>query len=300
MAKKDPPPPAGAPLWIVTFADLMSLLLCFFVLILSFSVIEVERFRKIAGAMENRFGLVEEAELSQMIELDGSPMATVPRQEQIIVHDQAVSDVPQGGNVDADEDGDGRGREEGSDCTGAVSAWGACLSSEEYEQAKADYEFAANQQKVVRELEQNLQEKINEGLVQVETDGDLTIVRFSNEIAFPSGAAEMRADFKRVIDGVVRVAAQQQGEIAIGGHTDNVPVSGGPWGSNWMLSAARAVAVVEYIESTGLVTPDRLSAEGFGEFRPRANNSTAAGRSENRRVEVILRRPGSGENGTGG
>ncbi|PIQ87934.1 MAG: hypothetical protein COV73_01520 [Candidatus Omnitrophica bacterium CG11_big_fil_rev_8_21_14_0_20_43_6] len=72
------------------------------------------------------------------------------------------------------------------------------------------------------------------------------------------------------------------------GHTDNVPISKSGWKSNWELSTARALSVLHYLAGEQGVSPERLSAIGYGEYRPLASNETADGRKQNRRVEIVI------------
>jgi chemotaxis protein MotB len=85
-----------------------------------------------------------------------------------------------------------------------------------------------------------------------------------------------------------QVLAKTRGEIIIAGHTDNVPLVGGPFRSNLGLSMARAGAVAEFLLQTSAIEPKRLSTMGFGEYRPLTTNETVNGRQKNRRVEIIL------------
>ncbi|HEX7928024.1 MAG TPA: OmpA family protein [bacterium] len=87
---------------------------------------------------------------------------------------------------------------------------------------------------------------------------------------------------------LTKLLNQMNNYVRVEGHTDNVPLSGGTFRSNWNLSAARAANIADFMVREGNVTPQRVSAIGYGEFRPIASNSTDAGRARNRRVEIIL------------
>ena len=76
--------------------------------------------------------------------------------------------------------------------------------------------------------------------------------------------------------------------IRVEGHTDNVPIRNEYFSSNWQLSSTRASNVVEYLINNGRISPDRLSAVAYGEYRPVADNSTDQGRSKNRRVDILI------------
>ncbi|MCK5081464.1 MAG: OmpA family protein, partial [Candidatus Omnitrophica bacterium] len=76
--------------------------------------------------------------------------------------------------------------------------------------------------------------------------------------------------------------------VGIEGHTDNVPITHSGWKSNWELSTARALSVLHHLEDNEGISPKRLSATGYGEFRPVASNATKAGKQDNRRVEIVI------------
>jgi chemotaxis protein MotB len=76
--------------------------------------------------------------------------------------------------------------------------------------------------------------------------------------------------------------------VGIEGHTDNIPIARSGWKSNWELSSARALAVLHYLEKEEKISPERLSAIGYGEFQPVASNDTKDGRQANRRVEIVI------------
>ena len=106
---------------------------------------------------------------------------------------------------------------------------------------------------------------------------------------FDSGKAELKKEAFPVLDKVAGILKKEVPDknIGIGGHTDNVPIQYSNWKSNWELSAARATNVLHYLEEKG-VSPRRLSATGYGEYRSVTSNKTSVERAENRRVEIII------------
>jgi chemotaxis protein MotB len=108
------------------------------------------------------------------------------------------------------------------------------------------------------------------------------------ETTFDTGKAELRPVFRTLLKKIGAVLGQTKGEIIIAGHTDNVPLSGGLFGSNLGLSMARAGSVAEYLLRATSIDPKRLSTMGFGEYRPLTSNNTVQGRRKNRRVEIIV------------
>lgn len=128
---------------------------------------------------------------------------------------------------------------------------------------------------------------IMQGLVDVgRGDGKLSIA-IRSDILFPSGVAKLSAEAQPVIHLLAPVLRDFPVNIQVEGHTDNVPVTGGQFASNWDLSAARAVSVVNLLLADG-VPPARLSATGYGEYRPVLPNTTPDGRNANRRVVLSV------------
>ena len=115
-----------------------------------------------------------------------------------------------------------------------------------------------------------------------------TTIRMMGEATFDTGRADLRSEFIPLLRKIGEVLGKTRAEIIIAGHTDNVPLSSGPFGSNLGLSMARAGSVAEFLLSKKNIDPRKLSTMGFGEYRPLASNDTAEGRRKNRRVEIIV------------
>ena len=141
-----------------------------------------------------------------------------------------------------------------------------------------------------KEIDELIQDELSELKDQVSVDAEENevIIRLMGESTFDSGKAEIRSRLKPLLQKVAQVLRTSEGDIVIAGHTDNVPVLGGPYQTNLRLSAARASAVAEYFINYANIDPKRISTMGFGEYRPIESNDTPAGRQKNRRVEIIL------------
>lgn len=222
----------GAAKWVVTFGDLMSLLLCFFVLLLSFSELDRQKYKQVAGSMEKAFGVQRKIKIME-----------IPKGMKIIAKnfDQELIET--------------RIREE---------------------LGKEIEDMLASQLDNLREL------------IDYEESGQQVTLRLMGESTFDSGSVEIRDQLKPLLTSVAKIINKAQGDIVISGHTDNVPIRGGPYPTNLRLSIARAAAVAEYMLVNSKIAPQRISTMGFGEYRPLENNDTAAGRAKNRRVEIIL------------
>jgi len=142
------------------------------------------------------------------------------------------------------------------------------------------------------ELMSELEQEINDGHIQVERLRGQLKVDLIDEILFDSGEAELNPAGTGVLLKVGGVLKKTQGRtIVVQGHTDNVQIVGKlaeEYPTNWELSAARAVNVVRFLQDDVGINPEQLSAAGFAEYRPSAENSTAEGRQQNRRIEIVL------------
>lgn len=218
--------PAGAPAWMCTFADMMSLLLCFFVLILSFANLDEVEFAKVTGSLKDAFG--------------------VQKEEMVF-----------------------------------TSPSGELMLAPSFEMIPFD---------VRQELMEVLEAEREAGIVDAEEVRDSLIIRVKDTLVFESGKADILPTFMMILDKIGKIVKEADATIVVSGHTDNVPVmKGKPFKTNWGLSTARAVEVVEYWSSKYKIFPSRLSAVGYADGRPVATNNTPQGRAKNRRVEFEVK-----------
>ncbi|MBI4971181.1 MAG: OmpA family protein [Candidatus Omnitrophica bacterium] len=116
------------------------------------------------------------------------------------------------------------------------------------------------------------------------------VITFLQEIIFDSGKAEVKPEGLSVLSKVAKVVQEQAKDypVVVEGHTDNVPIRVSGWKSNWELSAARALSVLHHFVDNEGIDPTRLAVMGYGEFKPVSDNSSAEGRRQNRRVEIVI------------
>lgn len=211
--------------WIMTYGDMMSLLLTFFILIVSFSSIQESKFDEAISSLRQAFGVLSDQ--SAVMESPRPPVPETP----LLARTEVIPEL--------------------------------------------------------RRLERSL---LVEGLAEtvgVESTVDGIAFRISAPFLFASGEATLKAETREVLDRLAEFCAQFGHEMRVEGHTDAVPIKTSRYPSNWHLSAARAVAVAELLQEAG-IPPERISATGYGEFRPVADNATPAGQAANRRVEIFL------------
>jgi len=123
--------------------------------------------------------------------------------------------------------------------------------------------------------------------VNVKSDPRGVVITLSNDTAFVSGSADIKEGMLSPIEALADTLNRNPGRIVIEGHTDNVPLSGGRYKSNWELATARASSVLHVFIKKG-IDPKRIIIAGYGEYRPVDTNSTAEGRARNRRVEIVF------------
>lgn len=255
---------SGAPAWIVTFADLMSLLLTFFVLLLSFSSMEIDQFKKLAGTMNESFGLQSFDYLEGIIELDGVAVGTAPKNVLPIALPQV--DLPEKITISEEDapEGDDAPVQEASDKAAEAS------------------------RRTFNDLQSVMANEIATDVMDLIRAGNVTIIRFPDQVSFPSGSGELKTEFLPVLSKLLGVLQDSQGQIIISGHTDDLPIATAQHRSNWDLSASRATSVAHYILEFTAIAPERITVQGYADSRPLAPNDTAENRAKNRRVEITI------------
>lgn len=256
---------SGAPAWIVTFADLMSLLLTFFVLLLSFSTMEVQEFKKMAGAMNESFGLQSFDFLSGVIELEGVAAGTAAKN--VVPIPLPEVDLPEQVQQIPKED--------------------VAEGVEEPTQEVPDKAAEASQ-RTFDDLQSVMADEIAADIMDIIRAGNVTVVRFPDQVSFPSGSGELKPEFLPVLGKFLSVLQQSEGQIVISGHTDDLPIATAQHRSNWDLSASRATSVAHYILKFTSIPPERITVQGYADSRPLAPNDNAENRAKNRRVEITI------------
>lgn len=142
-----------------------------------------------------------------------------------------------------------------------------------------------------KELEEKLKAELADEKVRVAlSEKGLVVTIVTDDVLFDSGKAELRPQAHSILDKVADFLVRSVPEnfIGIEGHTDNEPIKYSGWKSNWELSTARALSVLHYLIDEKGISPERISAAGYGEYSPVASNETEEGRQLNRRVEIVI------------
>lgn len=282
MSDKCPPCEEGLPPWMGTFADLMSLLMCFFVLLLSFATIDAVRFKKMAESMKDAFGVQREIPAAEIvmgvsvIKQEWSP--TVSEQAVITEIRQETSEVQREHLKMKD------GESEQSELLQKLKEQMA--KEAQIEAVKEQIEKELDQQ--IAELQESLELEIEQGLVTLEQKESSIVIRIQEKGSFGSGSARLDPGFHEVMARISSVLADKPGMIQVAGHTDNIPISTGRFRSNWELSSARAVTVLHSMLRNKDITEDRVVVQGLADTKPMVPNDTPQNRAKNRRVELVL------------
>lgn len=287
-------PPPGLPAYMGTFADLMALLMCFFVLLLAFSEMDVLKFKQIAGSMKFAFGVQNKIEVEDIpkgtsviaMEFrpgrpDPTPIETLQQQTMEIT--QQVIEFQAG-----EEDSAGGRQEQREDLSGGQSVSNA-EETMDGESAAVEAQAAQEQtNEMVKKLAEQLEKQIIDGAIELESLGQQIIIRIRENGSFPSGSSFLQPRFKPIVQRIGALLNEVPGEITVTGHTDDIQVSDELHSNNWDLSAKRAVSVAtEMVKATGF-DRTRLVVVGHAETKPLVPNDTEQGRRRNRRVEIAI------------
>ena len=261
--------PAGIPAWVMTFADLMSLLMCFFVLLLSFSEMDVIKFKRLAGELRNAYGVQKQIHASDI------PMGTS------VIMQNYTPGKPEPNPLEIIQ-------QKSSEVEPNLRTESVQTVTEKESETQADAEAIAR----------ILKEEIEEGKIQVESRRRNIIIRVEEKGSFSPGSAVLSEQFEQIMDKIRQALAATPGKITIEGHTDDIPINTDRFRSNWDLSSARAASVAYELELDELVTPDRMKVIGYADTKPLVPNDNRENRSKNRRVEIIVDQGASEDTGT--
>lgn len=252
-----------APAWVMTFADLMSLLLAFFVLLFSFSELDKAKYKEVAGSLRDAFGVQQEIR---------------------------TRDPPKGINIIAREFSpavpEPTPRNEVRQYTTEDSLPYPVLH--ELEKAFQISTATRRQLEDKKRLEEALKPEIDAGLVELEMNDNRIVVRIKEKGVFPSGSDRLERNFMPIMQRLADTLTQTSGKIVIAGHTDNIPIENSRFRSNWELSVGRAMTVARVFFDRSTELGHRVHLEAYGEHRPIDTNETPEGRARNRRVELSL------------
>ncbi len=256
------PEPSSTERWLVSYADYMTLLFAFFVVMYALSIVKEEEFSVLSEVVEQVFENSEH-QLQPQIKShnlvdDGILEKTQDTQEQM--YGSSIINEERGAELV-----DGHRR----------------LSN--LQQKRLGNPLAS----IAQELQNAISDEIETGQAQLEKDQDWLIIELSSSLLFNSGSAVLRNAAVDVLRQLLPVINNNRNYLRIRGYTDDLPINNELFQSNWHLSVARATSVVISLESIG-VDPARMAIEGYGQYAPFADNATLEGRTANRKVIIAV------------
>lgn len=245
----------GGEAWLLPYSDLMTLLLAVFIVLFAVSKVDQKKAEDISNAFKGMF----ESSSGVMSEGEGS---VIPREPNGL--DEIKSETA----------------ENNTEATNSVS-------QEELENFLGKYEVD-NLQELQTRLDAIFEHEELSELVSTNVDLRGLVITLNNAIIFNSGSAEIKSEYESSLIKIADIIRLVDNHIRVEGHTDNRPINTILYPSNWELSTARAAGVVRLFIEKGQISPERVVAVGYGEYKPVADNSTEAGREKNRRIDIIV------------
>ena len=257
----------GTPGWIVTFADLMSLLLTFFILLLSFAELNATKFRKVSGSLKMAFGV-----------------------QRVSIFDEP----PKGSSfIKAEHRAGSSGAPPLSTSSSNVSLLDPQLQSIKNSMEKNNRIALIEKQKKlernVKKVYKKLSKEIKAGKVEITHKDQNLIIRIAENATFSKNQAKLHPNFTKLLDKVADILNEVNGDISIAGHTDDKRIVSRKFKTHWDLSAARALILSQALIKKGDVDPDRITVEAHGSTKPIVRNNSEINRRKNRRVEIIVK-----------
>jgi chemotaxis protein MotB len=259
--------------WLLTYADMITLLMALFMVLFSITSVNKSKLEVLSKTLQEAFSGKVLPGGESIRDTGADPKADKPPTPEPPI--PAITAVV------------------GQDATKAAA------------DAQAQARAKAKEQEDFRRLKRQIdtyarQKGVQDQVQTVIAQRGLVIRLLTDKVLFDSGAADLKPEATPVLSKVAEIISQESAhQVMVEGHTDNIPIRGSVFPTNWELSTARASRVVRFLIAGGVVQ-GRLSAGGYAALHPIATNDTAAGRSRNRRVEIVLLRSGQGTAALGG
>lgn len=266
--KKEPEKHANHERWLVSYGDFLTLLFAVFVALYAMGQTDKKKSEELMQSFRESFGYSTLASAGRVGVLDTKDVRPLPAIKPEMAVIPMVNKMPPAGPRQGGmEKGRGKGKAEEKEFKEIMSSIEAYL------------------------VKHGAQNKVS---LSVTRRG--LVVSLKEAGFFDSGSAAIKPAGYQLLNTIIEAMTQYSNPLRIEGHTDNVPISTAQFPSNWELSGVRATNVLRYMLRTFEVEPNSISATGYGEFRPAADNATSEGRAKNRRVDIVLL---SGEAGQG-
>ncbi len=256
--------------WLVSYADFITLLFAFFVVMYSISSVNEDKYRVLSDSMVTAFSdprsSTKPVPVSNLVEVSPPVLGQVLEVAQppsIILATLKENDAPTEKSQEHAEPNDEQ------------------FSAEVLDMAEAEVDAIAS------DIEHSMSSLIDDGIIDVKRNKFWLEVEIKSSLLFPSGSSALIPESVQLLTRLSDTFVGLPNRLHIEGFTDNEPINTAVFPSNWELSAARAAAVVRLFERNG-VEPSRLASIGYSEFHPISDNDTEEGRAKNRRVVIVM------------
>ena len=290
MAKKKPEEvKKGLDEWMGTFSDMMTLLMCFFVMLFAMSNVDEAKFDEVSQSFQQNFSIFKGG-----AKAIGDGVLVSNGVSQLNMLDEYINST---GKV---ADSDTQNTEFKENAQGEMDSKMQELAEElgaSKEEIKKLQESIQNLENEKLKLSEDVAERIEESLaenflsdqVDVTFDANCVVLTFNGAFLFDSGKADLKTEALPMLNKIGKILSKYADDnIEIEGHTDSVPLNGGRYENNDVLSSYRALAVFDYLKDNASIDPSIMKHSGRGEYEPIADNSTPEGRAKNRRVEIKI------------
>jgi chemotaxis protein MotB len=275
--------------WLISYADFITLLFAFFVVMYSVSSVNEGKYRVLSDALVAAF----RAPAKSMTPIQVGAAAKSPSGVEFSIRKSPAviktfdRPLPTPHGKDDEKEKAAQLNRQAKGQTKDPTKSQDKGKAKDQSQAQAVSEAAAAIQKMADEVEHAMQSLIQQGMITVRRSTFWLEVEINTSILYSSGSARLESDSIPVLEKLAKILAPFPNALHVEGFTDNVPISTLVFPSNWELSAARAASVVTLFARAG-IAPERLAAIGYGQYRPVADNTTEQGRTRNRRVVVVV------------
>lgn len=265
--------------WLVSYADFITLLFAFFVVMYAVSSVNEGKYRVLSNTLTDAFR-------EPVRSMDPIQVGELRRTSGTLLGD-TTSQAP----IETESQGGPESVEPQPEIERGYKLPDETVA-EQIQQMKEEKRLGF----IAGTIESVLEPYIQSDQVSVTHSGSVIEVNMKSKLLFPSGSARLSRPALRILRDVSRILKPLPNPLLVEGNTDNVPIKTAAFPSNWELSAARAASVVHLFSRLG-IAPQRLAAVGYGEHRPIADNDTEAGRRKNRRVTLVIRAGDAAESG---
>ncbi|MGA3011208.1 MAG: flagellar motor protein MotB [Terracidiphilus sp.] len=228
--------------WMVSYADFITLLFAFFVVMYAFAKADQKKQMQVSAAIDSGFSSLGVFHDAASKPAEGAAPAQMGPPMNIVMGEDVLSP------------------------------------------AKVKYDL----EHIRRELEQKLSNQLSTHTISIQMGRDGLVISLREAGFFSSGSATPKPESLPALRQIASSLGHTPYDLRIEGHTDNIPIHTAEFDSNWELSSARATRIARFFIDLKAISPEHISAAGYAEFHPVAGNSTAAGRAENRRVDLVV------------